>query len=284
MYKLYLVCTRAAISGSSLAYIINQSPDFYSVPHNNVWEEEACDMFGTAYTINDWWNINDHMRLKLHYNADFRNTQNLTQQQLLDLANGFNELNLGKNICLFAHARNISELKGYITKHNLPIVLVSTVMGDKCGQFVNTWIKREYSNEMNKYIDLFDAWEYLYTQRISNDPLWAKHADYVFSMHEWLIEPEKIYNKLGIGSCTNISKWSQYYLSKNNNPIEEYVDTCKKLSTLLHLYDSLQNNYPEHYEKITLCHNLFEMIHTYTDSSINELQQLYADNYPKYDD
>lgn len=279
MHKIYLVCTRAAISASALTYIINQSKDFYNFPHNNVWEQEPNDRFGTAYIINDWWNISDNMRSKLKYNTNFRNTESLSEQQLLDVTNGFNELDLGTHIGLFTHARNIGELKGYITKHNLPIVLVSTIMGEKCGQFVNTWIKREYSNEMNKYVDLFDAWEYLYTQRVSNDPLWAEHADYVFSMHEWLIEPEQLYNKLGVGGCANISKWSQYYLSKNNNPIEEYVDTCKKLSTLLHLYDSLQDKYLEHYEKITLCYNLFEMIHTYTDSSIRELQQLYADNY-----
>lgn len=279
MHKLYLVCTRAAISGSSLAYIINQSPDFYSVPHNNVWEEEACDMFGTAYTINDWWNIDDHMRSKLHYNVDFRNTQNLTQQQLLDLANGFNELNLGKNICLFAHARNINELKECITKHNLPIVLVSTLMGNKCGMFINSWIKREYSNEMNEYKDLFTTWEYLFTQRLSRDKDWAEHADYSFTMHDWLIDTDKVYKTLGISECTNISKWTEYYLDKNNTTVEKLEDTCKKLSTMLHLYDTLEYHYSQQHDKITLCYNLFEMVHSSNNTDIESLQEQYHKTY-----
>ena len=279
MNKLYLVCTRAAISGSSLAYIINQSPDFYNVPHNKVWEEEACDTFGTAYTINDWWNIDDHIRSILNYNTDFRNTQTLSEQQLLDITNGFNELDLGKNICLFAHARNIGELKSYVAKHNLPIVLISTLMGKKCGTFINSWIKREYSNEMNTYKDLFHTWEYLYTQRVSRDKDWAEHADYSFTMHDWLINTDKVYRDLGIAECTEISKWTEYYLDKNNNSVDSLEDTCKKLATMLHLYDTLEDDHKQQHDKVTLCYYLFEMVYAANTMDIESLQEQYHKTY-----
>jgi len=279
MYKIYLVCTRAAISASALAYIINQSPDFYNTPHNTVWDEEPNDLFGTAYTINDWWNITDNMKSKLNYDKDFRNTVSLTEKQLLDLTNGFNELGLGKNICLFAHARNISELKNYITKHNLPIVLISTMMGNKCGMFINSWIKREYSNEMNKFRDLFDTWEYLFTQRLSRDKDLAKHADNSFTMYDWLIDTQKVYKDLNIAECTNISQWTEYYLDKNNNSVTQLEDTCKKLSTMLHLYDALENYYPQQHDKVTLCYNLFEMVHSSNNTDIETLQEQYHKTY-----
>ncbi|OUW75565.1 MAG: hypothetical protein CBD74_14370 [Saprospirales bacterium TMED214] len=280
MNRLYLVCTRAAISGSSLAYIINQSPDFYNVPHNNVWEQEACDTFGTAYTINDWWNLNDNITSALCYDQQIRNTEAITEQQLVKLANGYKELELGKNICLFVHARNIGQLKSYILKHDLPIVIISTLMGKKCGTFINSWIKREYSNEMNKFNNLFDTWEYLFTQRVSRDKEWAKHADYTFTMYDWLVDTQKIYDKLSIAEHNSINDWTTYYLKRNNSEVESLKDTCKKLSTMLQLYDILESQHAEHHDKITLCYNLFELVHASTEhATVESLQHQYNKTY-----
>ncbi len=279
MNKIYLVCTRAAMSGSALAYIINQSPDFYNTLHNNVWEEENNDSFGTAYTINDWWNLNDDIANKLQYDVIFRNTQQLTKTQLINLCKGFNDLSLDKNLCLFSHARNIKEIKNHINNYNLPIVIVSTVFGEKCGTFINSWIKREYSNEMNKFIDLFDSWEYIFTQRISNDEEWKKHSDYAFGMHDWLIDTNKIYDSLNIKPYNDIHQWTKQYLDKNNSNAARFKDTSQKLSTLLSLFDLLQSNYKQGHEKVLLCYNLFELIHTHKKHDLETLVDSYHKTY-----
>jgi len=277
MNKIYLVCTRAAISGSALAYIINQSPEFYNTQHNNVWDEETNDSFGTAYTINDWWNLDDAIANKLQYDVVFRNTQQLTDTQLINLCKGFNDLSLGKNICLFSHANNIKQIKNCIATHQLPIVVVSTLFGDKCGMFINSWMKREYSNEMNKFIDLFDSWEYLFTQRINNDIEWKKYADFSFSMHDWLLDTHKVYTNLNIKACSDIQQWTKQYLDKNNSNEAYFKDTSKKLSTLLSLFDLLHNNYDQGHDKVLLCYNLFELIHAHKNQDIDFL----LDNYHK---
>ena len=38
---------------------------------------------------------------KLQYDVIFRNTQQLTETQLVNLCKGFDEIALGKNLCLF---------------------------------------------------------------------------------------------------------------------------------------------------------------------------------------
>ena len=276
MNKIYLVCTRAAISGSALAYIINQSPEFYNTHHNNVWEEENNDIFGTAYTINDWWNLNDDITNKLQYDVIFRNTQQLTETQLVNLCNGFNQIALGKNLCLFTHARNIKQIKSYVKNNNLPIVIVSTMFGEKFGKFINSWMKREYSNEMNTFVDLFDSWEYLFTQRISNDQEWKAHADFSFSIHDWLSDTQKVYNNLNILPSSNIQTWVTQYLNKNNSDIKIYQDTSKKLSTLMTLFDLLHSDFDD---KVLLCYNLFELLHKHEQHEIETLVDLYHKTY-----
>jgi len=276
MNKIYLVCTRAAISGSALAYIINQSPEFYNTQHNNVWEEETNDSFGTAYTINDWWNLDDDIAYKLQYDVVFRNTQQLTETQLVNLCKGFDEISLSKNLCLFTHARNIQQIKSYVNNNNLPIVIVSTLFGDKFGMFINSWMRREYSNEMNRFVDLFDSWEYLFTQRISNDQEWKKHADFSFSIHDWLLNTQKVYDNLSILPCDNIKVWTEQYLNKNNSDVTLHKNTSESLSTLMTLFDLLHKNFDD---KVLLCYNLFELLHKHEQQDIETLVDLYHKTY-----
>ena len=65
MNQIYLVCTRSAISASALTYIINQSPQFYNVVHNNLWLDEAGSKFKDATVINDWWNVDGWLVLAI---------------------------------------------------------------------------------------------------------------------------------------------------------------------------------------------------------------------------
>ena len=62
----------------------------------------------------------------------------------------------------------------------------------------------------------------------------------------------------------NILKWTEYYLNKNNNSVDSLEDTCKKLATMLHLYDTLEDAHTQQHDKVTLCYKSFEMVYTKT--------------------
>ena len=75
-------------------------------------------------------------------------------------------------------------------------------MGKKCGTFINSWIKREYSNEMNTYKDLFDTWEYLHTKSSQIKTGLNMQITVLQCMIGWLTH--KVYKDLGIAECTEI--------------------------------------------------------------------------------
>ena len=82
MKQLYLVCTRSAVTASALTYIINTSPDFYNMAHNNLWLKEHSEWFGDAHIIDDWWNVHDDDIAKA-YDPDFRNNIELSEEKTL---------------------------------------------------------------------------------------------------------------------------------------------------------------------------------------------------------
>ena len=110
--KVYLLCTRAAIMASAGTYVINSSPDFYNLVHNNLWLEEHSKEFGVAHIIDDWWNVSD--ALKEAYNADFRNTNELEEQDLVEVCEVWQAQNTGKHInegILIINAKKKLDLK-----------------------------------------------------------------------------------------------------------------------------------------------------------------------------
>jgi len=248
MNNLYLVCTRSAISGSAFTYVMNSSPDFYNLCHNNLWLEEHSEKFGTAHIINDWWNVSDQFKAATGYNSDIRNTESLDEDEVVQLANGFEELNLGKNMCIFTHARNLEEIKEYRDKHKLPIVLVSTLVGSQSHHFISSWLRREYNDQMNEYENLQEAWKYLYTQRIYNDDEWSDHMDYSFRMYDYLKDPQYVYKTLNISPNEHMSVWTDQYLLRNDSlyleydleNVDHYAGARYKLTLLMHMLDEVR--------------------------------------------
>lgn len=214
MKKVYLVCTRSAITASALTYIINQSPDFYNLSHNNLWLEEHSEWFGVAHIINDWWNVSDQLRAG--YDPEFRNTIELTRDQLHKLVDTWNASPSNKNICLFTHARNTEDIIRIAAEDNLPIVVITTCMGPNSHHFIEAFLKREYNDEMNDYEDFHSAWKYIYYQLTAQDNYWREHYDYNFEMRDWLHTPEIIYSTLGVAPCVDMHLWTDQYRKFNN--------------------------------------------------------------------
>lgn len=280
MNKIFLVCTRSAISGSALTYVINSSPDFYNLSHNNLWMEEVSDKFGTAHIINDWWNISDDFKRETGYDEVIRNTEALDDDEIIRLGLGFKELDLGKNICIFTHARNLEEIQNCINEQNLPITTVSTIIGNNSHYFVNSWIRREYNRQMNEYLDVFDSWKYLYTQRIYNDSMWAQHVDHTLTMYDWLKQPHIVYEKLGIAPNKHMKVWTDQYLLRNDSLYMEhdleninfYEGAKYKLTILLHMYDQLNHLMESDIGKVKLCCKLFSALNNQNFTTVDDIK------------
>lgn len=243
MNQIYLVCTRSAISASALTYIINQSPQFYNVVHNNLWLDEAGSEFTNATVIEDWWNIpNSFARV---YNHDVRNNETMRLSTLQNLCNSWDTLSTGKDIALFTHATNTQDIMNWRDEWDLPVKVVTTIMGNNCYNYMDLFLKREYSDEMNKFVSLTDTWKYVQSQFSSNDVTWAKHADFVVEMHNWLGDPLDTYVSLGIASNQNMNTWVAEYKMKNNH--EEWdinrAGIADKLKTLSYIYQHYHNTF-----------------------------------------
>tara|TARA_A200000159_G_scaffold83375_1_gene77088 strand:- start:2450 stop:3301 length:852 start_codon:yes stop_codon:yes gene_type:complete len=232
MNYIYLVCTRSAISASALTYIINQSPQFYNTTHHNLYIDEN-GTFNKAVTINDWWNISyDYDKI---YNKDVRNNETMSLDTLRTLCDNWN---IDKDIALFTHATNTKDIMKWRDEFNLPVKVITTVMGKNCFNYLDMYLKREYSSIMNKFTDLFDTWKHVYTQFLSIDTMWSTNADYVLEMHDWLDNPKIVYDKLDICNNTHIAQWVKEYkmfnsyteldINKNN--------VSNKLKTICYIY------------------------------------------------
>jgi hypothetical protein len=215
MNTIYLVCTRSAITASALTYIINSSPDCYNLSHNNLWLTEESEWFGTAHIINDWWNISDQFK-NSGYDAEFRNADALTRQQLVRLSDAWKNINTGKNICLFTHARNVQEIMQIRDQHHLPIAVITTIMGPGSYQFLSGVLRREFNEGMNDYQGVLAAWDHIYNQLTVQDDFWSAASDVTFKMRDWLIDTQKIYQSLNLASNSNIAMWCEQYLRFNN--------------------------------------------------------------------
>ena len=69
-------------------------------------------------------------------------------------------------------------------------------MGKNCFNYLDMYLKREYSSIMNTFTDLFDTWKHIYNQFLTIDTIWSTDADYVLEMHDWLNDPKVVYDKL----------------------------------------------------------------------------------------
>lgn len=214
MKTLYLVCTRSAISASALVYTINQSPDFYNTCHNNLWLSETSTQFGTAYTLNDWWNVPLSFSA---YTANIRNASALTLADLHQLSQQFQQSGIQRNLAVFTHARNPEQIQSLAQQHSLPIRTVSTIMGPGSHVYVPSWIKREFSTIMNPWQGFLPAWQHLANQRIVQDTVWSRNAC-VLQMSDWLDADPQVYNKLGIAPAADINQWLTEYSDKNSIP------------------------------------------------------------------
>lgn len=238
MNYVYLVCTRAAISGSALTYIINQSPDFYNHCHNNLWHIEKNSTFNDASTINDWWNIPPQFE---QYTASIRNANKLTEQQLHDISFGWQELAIDKNICIFTHAENIDEIVNIIDEYNLSIKVVTTQFGQNFYKYIDMFLSREYSEEMNLFEDVFSTVSFISLQ-YKNDSIYQNNSCVSFEVDDWLSNPSKIYQDLNVTHAKHVNVWITHYREKNN--IDSMIwDTTSKptvLKIIFKLYKDLQ--------------------------------------------
>ena len=237
MNNIYLVCTRSAISASALTYIINQSPQFYNITHQSLYIDEDGESFSKAVTINDWWNI-PHNFAKV-YNKDLRNNETMSIDTLQKLCDAWT---IDKDIALFTHATNTKDIMKWRDEFNLPVKVVTTVMGKNCFKYLDMYLKREYSSLMNKFTDLFDTWKHIYNQFLSIDKIWASSADCVLEMDDWLDSAEVAYNKLDIAHNKHIAQWiSEYKMYNNYTELNiQTNDISNKLKTICYIYNKYE--------------------------------------------
>jgi|TARA_B100001105_G_scaffold242672_1_gene223044 hypothetical protein len=280
MSQIYLVCTRSAISASALTYIINQSPQFYNVVHNNLWLNEAGSKFKDATVIEDWWNIPKSFAKT--YNHDVRNNENIKLETLQNLCNKWGNLHTGKHIALFTHATNTADIIKWRNEHELPITVVTTIMGENCYHYIDLFLQREYSNEMNKFVSLFDTWKYLYNQFLSQDVTWAEHADVVLAMDDWLNDPAVTYFALGIFPNHNMKIWVEEY--KMANGYEEWnlslTSTTNRLKTMCYIFGKYESLFQYTQEKRLFALATLESGKSYKENEITDIQQI-VDNTQK---
>tara|TARA_B110000438_G_scaffold207059_1_gene198801 strand:+ start:45 stop:902 length:858 start_codon:yes stop_codon:yes gene_type:complete len=247
MTQIYLVCTRSAISASALTYIINQSPQFYNVVHNNLWLREKGTQFENAVIIEDWWNIPNTFANT--YNHDVRNNENIKLETLQNLCNKWENLNTDKHIALFTHATNTADIMQWRDEYNLPITVVTTIMGNNCYLYMDLFLKREFNFDMNEYVNLLNTWKYIYNQFLSQDMFWSKHADIVFEMNDWLNDPSVVYSGLGISHNHNMKFWLDQYKQLNGYhewdiQLNNIENKCKTMCYIYGKYESLFNTNP----------------------------------------
>jgi len=230
MNQITLVCTRSAINASALTYMINQSPDYYHNVHNDVWLREVSEQFGIAYTLNDWWNVPLEFTA---YDKRVRNADVLTLKQLEHLSDQTQEINLGKNIALFTHATNHKMIETWVKTYNLPITVVTTVMGDLCHHYVGSWLKREYNEIMNDWKSQEEGWNNLARQRL-NDSNWI--SSNTICMNDWLNNTKAMYNQLKITYPSGIDVWVKDYRYRNSIRMDfdadEYWDNIGETNKL----------------------------------------------------
>lgn len=245
MNQIYLVCTRSAISASALTYIINQSPEFYNVVHKNLWLKESGPDFEDATIIEDWWNI--PTSYVTTYNHSVRNNVEMTLSRLKAVCKKWKKLTKNKNLALFTHATNVKDIMKWRDEYNLPIVVITTIMGKNSYKYMDMYLKREYNTEMNRFVSLQKTWQHVYNQYLIQDTKWSEHADHTFSMDHWLESPAIVYNELHIEQNYNIDEWIDEYkiLNKHeewdtgiNNVNNNMKMLCYVYSTYSHLFDT----------------------------------------------
>ena len=273
MNQIYLVCTRSAISASALTYIINRSPQCYNVVHNNLWLDEAGSEFKNATVIDDWWNI--PMEYAKTYTHDVRNNEHMQLDTLRSLSNNWGKLNTSKSIALFTHATNTADIIKWRNEHNLPITIITTIMGGSSYKYMDLFLKREYSNEMNKFVSLFDTWKYVCSQYSSMDPTWAKHADVVLAMDNWLDDASVTFVSLGIEHDYNIKAWLTEYKMKNGYEDWDLANhsIANKLKTLSYVYGKYERVFSTTPGKKLFALAILESVR-FNDGNLTDIQQV----------
>lgn len=284
MKQVYLVCTRSAITASALTYVINCSPDFYNMSHNNLWLEENSDWFGKAHIINDWWNVHDNISKSKAYDEDFRNNVVLSEEKLIKLCDAWQTFPTVKNICLFTHARNTEDIMNYAKKNNLPVKVITTTMGNNSHHFISAFLRREYNEEMNSFDNVFEIWKYIYYQLIKQDAVWQEHYDYTFQMSDWLHRPHSLYTTLQVESCPDVKLWTDQYLLWNDSnervePVGSKLNDSivRRMEWLTWAFNkgsaNIQNNVEKHKFAILL-YKLYNKDYTYSSLEIiNDAQK-----------
>jgi len=275
MNQIYLVCTRSAISASALTYIINSSPQFYNVVHKNLWLDEAGSKFKDATVIEDWWNI--PKTFTNFYNHDVRNNENIKLETLQTLCNEWQQLETGKHIALFTHATNTADIMQWRNEHNLPITVVTTIMGPGFYSYMDLFLKREYSDEMNKFVNVFDTWKHIYNQFLANDIKWSAHTDCVLEMDNWLNDPAVVYSKLAIESNYNMKVWADEYKQANSYSTWDVkvTNTANRLKTICNIYGTYENLFHTNQSKKLFAIATYDSVMSFqSEDDIINLQQI----------
>jgi len=273
MNQIYLVCTRSAISASALTYIINQSPQFYNIVHKNLFLQEDGDHFDTAKIIEDWWNVPSMFSA---YNPDVRNNENIKLETLQNLCNEWQKLQTGKHIAFFTHATNTADIMKWRDEHNLPITVVTTIMGNNCYKYMDLFLKREYNDEMNEFINLFEAWKHLYNQFLAQDTMWSEHADVVLAMDDWLDNPSVVYHALNIFPNNNVQTWIDEY--KVDNQYHEWDikvnDVTNKLKTMCYIYGKYESLFHSNQARKLFALSVLESVRSQHNHRLTDIHQV----------
>lgn len=234
---IYLICSHSCLSQMEIAYLMNNSPDFFGEqPHDENWasyELNGKDVdgehgyFGTVRVHDDYWNIDDED--KNYYNFEVRNTMNLSYEQFKGLLHFEKKY---KNIALLLHAHNLNEIDQWCRDENVKLIGAGLGLWEKDIEY---WAMREFNEIMedsenanytdsDHYFkdisDVVDAFEHKQSVDIEWLRSCIKHCWKILIQDEWQ-DKEKIQTlwfKLGIAPPSD--SWiKEYYTNFQNKQI-----------------------------------------------------------------
>jgi len=113
------------------------------------------------------------------------------------------------------------------------------------------------------------------SQYSSMDPTWAKHADVVLAMDNWLDDASVTFVSLGIEHDYNIKLWINEYKMKNG--YEEWdlasYSIASKLKTLSYIYGKYERLFSTTPGKKLFALAILESVR-YNDDTITDIQQV----------
>jgi hypothetical protein len=141
---------------------------------------------------------------------------------------------------------------------------------------MDLFLKREYNDEMNEFINLFEAWKHLYNQFLAQDAMWSEHADVTLAMDDWLDNPSVVYHALNIFPNNNVQTWIDEY--KVDNQYHEWDikvnDVTNKLKTMCYIYGKYESLFHSNQARKLFALSVLESVRNQHGIGLTDIDQV----------